>query len=233
MSDARPTDPLSAILQASADLISTTLEQIEWAEDEIDAAIRRHPDQSDLLYHGFGLLIPTHRLMATEFVSRSHYRELLDRLATGQDTRPGTAAEVCCACCEASLATPLSSPAAGLYFRMWEAAFPDMPPASDLTQHHEALEGSSIDALEATSRRTLARKDRVVGEISCSGMHHGEPVPCAYAATGTKASCLTERTQRPLPDPAPAQHPAALAVDGTPAFLFELPDEPSPDGLEL
>lgn len=141
MSEARPTDPLSAILQESTDLIGTTLEQIKWAESEIDAAITRHPAQGDLLYHGFGLLIPTHRLMATEFVSRSHYRELLDRLATGQDTRPGTAAEVCCACCEASLVAPLNSTAAGLYFRMWESAFPDKPPVTDRTRHHEALHG--------------------------------------------------------------------------------------------
>ncbi|GAB4086322.1 hypothetical protein GCM10028784_29520 [Myceligenerans cantabricum] len=233
MSEARPTVRLSAILQETPGLIGTTLEQIEWAESEIDAAVARHPDHADLLYHGFGLLIPTHRLMATEFVSRSHYRELLDRLASGQDTRLGTAAEVCCACCEASLVAPLSSPAAGLYFRMWEVAFPDMPPASDLAQHHEALEGSSIDALEAASRRTLARSDRMVGEISCTGMHHGEPVPCAYAATGADASGLTGRTPPPPDAPAPAEHPAALVSDGAPEFLFELPDEPSPDGLEL
>lgn len=102
MVNARHNDPLSAILQESTDVIGTTLEQIEWAESEIAAAIARHPAQGDLLHHGFGLLVPTHDLMATEFVSRSHYRELLDRLAAGQDTRPGTAAEVACACAEAS-----------------------------------------------------------------------------------------------------------------------------------
>ncbi|GAA4725844.1 hypothetical protein APR04_005814 [Promicromonospora umidemergens] len=130
MVKARKNDPLSAILQESTDLIGTTLEQLEWAESEIDAASIRHPAQSDLLYHGFRLLNPTHRLMATEFVGRSHNRELLDRLATGMDTRPGTAAEICCALCEASLVAPLSSTAAGLYFRMWESAFPDIPGSS-------------------------------------------------------------------------------------------------------
>jgi hypothetical protein len=124
MVKAHQNDLLSTILQESTDLIGTTLEQIEWAESEITAAISRHPAQGDLLYHGFGLLVPTHRLMATEFVSRSHYRELLDRLATGKDTRPGTAAEICCALSEASLAAPLNSTAAGLYFRTWETAFP-------------------------------------------------------------------------------------------------------------
>ncbi|MEV0949034.1 hypothetical protein [Promicromonospora sp. NPDC050249] len=220
----RQDDPLSAMLQESTDLVGTTLEQIEWAESEIDAAIIRHPDQGDLLYHGFGLLRPTHRLMATEFVSRSHYRELLDRLATGMDTRPGTAAEVCCACRDASLAAPLSSTAAGLYFRMWESAFPDMPPVTDRAQHHEALDGYSIDALEATSRRTLACEDRIVGDVSCTGMHHGTAVPCTYAAA--KPASLTKRR-------APASQPAAALVPNAASTLVERPEAPSMEGPNL
>lgn len=214
----RQDDPLSAFLEESADLIGTTLEQIEWAESEIDAAITRHPTQGDLLYHGFRLLRPTHQLMATEFVSRSHYRELLDRLATGMDTRPGTAAEVCCACRDASLAAPLSSTAAGLYYRMWESAFPDMPPVTDLAQHHEALEGSSIDALEAASRRALAREDRIVGDISCTGMHYGTAVPCTYAAA--KPASPTKRH-------APASQPAAALVPNAASTSVERPEAPS------
>lgn len=220
----RQNDPLSAILQESTNLIGTTLEQIEWAESEIDAAITRHPAQGDLLYHGFGLLRPTHRLMATEFVSRSHYRELLDRLATGKDARPGTAAEVCCACYEASLVAPLSSTAAGLYFRMWESAFPDMPPVTDRNPHHEALEGSSIDAVEATSRRTLARDDRVVGDISCTGMHHGAVVPCTYA----DAAGPTSPTHRHLP----ARQPTSPLADTEPAFV-KRPGLPNVEGPNL
>ncbi|PUB20182.1 hypothetical protein C8K30_1177 [Promicromonospora sp. AC04] len=230
MVKARQNDPLSTILQESTDLVGTTLEQIEWAESEIDAAIARHPTQGDLLYHGFGLLRPTHRLMATEFVSRSHYRELLDRLATGKDTRPGTAAEVCCACCEASLVAPLSSTAAGLYFRMWESAFPDMPPVTDRTQHYEALDSSSIDAVEAASRRTLARENRIVGDVSCTGMHHGAVVPCTYAAAGAKATAPTSPTHRHLSARQPAATPGSKAE---PAFEFEPPGAPSVGGPNL
>lgn len=224
MVKARKNDPLSAILQESTDLIVTTLEQIEWAESEIDAAITRHPAQSDLLYHGFGLLTHTHRLMATEFVSRSHNRELLDRLATGMDTRPGTAAEICCALSEASLVAPLSSTAAGLYFRMWESAFPDIPSTTDRTQHHEALEGSSIDVLEATSRRALAREDRIVGDISCTGMHHGTAVPCSYA----DAAGPTSPTHRRIP----ASQPAAPVSNTVPAFVGR-PRSPNGEGPNL
>lgn len=228
MANPRPNDPLSVILQESADLIGTTLEQMEWAESEIAAAIARHPAQGDLLHHGFGLLVPTHDLMATEFVSRSHYRELLDRLATGQDTRPGTAAEVACACAEASLVAPLSSTAAGLYFRMWESAFPDKPPITDLGQHHEALEGSSIDAPEATSRRTLAREDRIVSDISCTGMHHGENVPCAYA--GTKAPGPTRHAHGHLPTGPSASDSGSNTV---PAAAFERSGAPSSEGPSM
>lgn len=227
MSEARPADPLSAILRDASDLTEGTLEQVKWAESEIDAAMVRHPDQRDLSYHGFGLLNPTHRLMATEMVARAHYRELLARLATGQDTRPGTAAEVCCTCCEASAVAPLTSTAAGLYFRMWASAFPEMPPASDHLQHYEALEGSAIDDLEATSRQDLARNDRILGDISCTGRHHGAPVPCAYAAEPPGD------THRAVSRSGPARRHEAAVQDGAAPFLFDLPQAGNPRGPDL
>lgn len=89
---------------------------MEIAEEEIAAAQKRHPGTSDRLYHSFMLLVPSHERMEYEPVYRSHCRELLDRVAAGGDTRIGTAAEVCCALHDVSLATPLRSSAAGLYF---------------------------------------------------------------------------------------------------------------------
>jgi hypothetical protein len=157
------------------------LRQLDWAEDEIRRAMSRHPSERDLLYHSFPLLVATHKLMATEFVYRSHCRELLERLVNDVDTRPGTAAEVCCLCSDISQVAPLRSPAAGLYFRMWAAAFPDKPLDDDSRQHHEALEGSAIDDLEAIARRKLAVKNRKLGEITCNGRHDGEIVQCKYA----------------------------------------------------
>ncbi|MFC4005542.1 hypothetical protein ACFS2C_23235 [Prauserella oleivorans] len=157
--------------------------QIEWAEDEIQQAMERHPSERDILYHSFPLLNPTHKLMATEFVYRSHCQEILERLVTGADTRPGTAAEVCCLCCDMSLRAPLSSPAAGLYLRMWTAAFPDHPMFAEPSQHHEALEGSTIDDLERTVRRKLRVKDRTLTDVTCTGEHNGEIVQCKYAGT--------------------------------------------------
>jgi hypothetical protein len=161
--------------------------QMEWAEDEIEKARKRHPGQADTIYHSFKLLTPTHELMGTEFVYRSHCRELLNRVAAGHDTRPGTAAEVCLMCCDTSALAPLNSAGAGLYGRMWTAAgFPgDQFSARQL--HHEALDASLIDGAEGEARRKLAVADRKTGDVDCGGMHHGEHVTCAYATPAQPA----------------------------------------------
>lgn len=162
-------------------------ERMDWAEDEIKKARARHPKHSDRLYHSFLLLTPTHERMATEFVYRAHCRELIDRVAAGADTRPGTAAEVCCAMLEVTLRTPIRSAAFGLYLRMWHAAgFPDYPEFTEWRGHHEALEQTTIDDHELFARRKLAVADRHLGAIDCSGQHHGDDVNCVYAASQHK-----------------------------------------------
>lgn len=182
-SHASPPTDLDAII---GDLLGGALagifERMEWAEDEIDKARTRHPRHADRIWHSFLLLAPTHARMATEFVYRSHCRELLDRVAAGEDTRPGTAAEICCAMSQVSLATPLRSAAAGLYMRMWQTAgFPGFPEFADASGHHEALQRSVIDDHEQFVRRKLTVATRRLGDIDCAGRHHGEQVSCVYA----------------------------------------------------
>jgi hypothetical protein len=161
-------------------------EHMDIAEDEIATARRRHPDAGDRLYHSFSLLIATHERMEYEPVYRSHCRELLDRVAAGEDTRPGTAAEVCCALHDVSLITPMRSSAAGLYARMWQSArLPNIPELTALSEHHEALEGSRIDDHESMTRRKLAVPTRTLDTIECRGMHHGEAVACVFAPAPT------------------------------------------------
>jgi hypothetical protein len=109
--------------QAAA--VAVTLAQTKWAEDEIDAAQDRHPDQADLLYHCFTLLQPTAAPMTTQFVYRGHCRELLDRVAEGGDPREPTNAEMAVGCPHVSLVIPLSRAAMTIYMRVWSAAFPD------------------------------------------------------------------------------------------------------------
>ncbi|MCM3884621.1 hypothetical protein [Frankia sp. R82] len=163
--------------------VTDALVQAEWAEEEIEAAGKRCPDRQDLLFHGFTLLVPVLPLMATEFVYRSHCREILERVVRGEDTRPGTAAEVCCLCAEISQTVPLTSPAAGLYFRMWAIAFPDRPIADDRRVHHEALDGSRIDDFEKLARARIGVADRRLGSIDCTGKHHGLRVSCRFASS--------------------------------------------------
>ncbi len=176
------TDVLSTMLGEAATGLDRIFEAMEWAEDEIERAMGRHPDQADRIYHCFGLLTPTHPLMSTEFVYRSHCAELLNRVAAEGDTRLGTAAEVCCACSDASALAPFTSEAAGLYLRMWATAgFPHIEEFDERGSHHEALQGSQIDELERAARRKLTRVERRVGDIDCPGLHNGEHVNCAYA----------------------------------------------------
>jgi hypothetical protein len=161
-------------------MLAGLFEQMEWAEDEISKAQRRHPGSSDRIYHSFKLMTPTHELMGQEFVYRSHVRELLARVIAGQDTRPGTAAEVCLACCESSQLAPLTDTAAGLYGRMWKAAGFPGDQWEDRQVHHEALSSSLIDDAEREMRRKLRNDERVI-DAECGGMHHGKEVACELA----------------------------------------------------
>jgi hypothetical protein len=162
---ALPSNPPEAttvqeIVQETLSQLGPVFQQMEWAEEEIELAQRLHPAQADLLWTTFRLLVPTHHLMQTEFVYRSHCRELLERVAGGQDTRPGTSAEVAIACSQTSLVAPLTTSGTGLYLRAWAKAFPDRPITDDAGErlaHHEALKGDVIDEHEARARRTLSQ----------------------------------------------------------------------------
>ncbi|MBO3732786.1 hypothetical protein [Glycomyces niveus] len=161
-------------------------ERMDIAEEEIAAAQKRHPDASDRLYHSFKLLVPSHERMEYEPVYRAHCREILHRVATGGDTRIGTAAEVCCTLHDVSLIAPLRSAASGLYLRMWRAAgLPDFPELIPASENHEALEGSRIDDHESETRRKLTDHTRTLDSVECRGMHHGERITCTLAPAPT------------------------------------------------
>ena len=179
---------VAALVASVMDELADASAVMDWAEDEIARAIRRHPGHADALYHSFGL-IPLRDIgpgMGCEFVYRSHAAELLDRVAAGADTRPATAAELCLVCCQASLRTPLHGPTAGVYFRMWLRAFPDQPSTPDQADeqvHYEKLYGTQIDDLERTLRQKAADPNRQLRDIDCPGKHHGTRVACRYAST--------------------------------------------------
>lgn len=158
---------LDELVEQTCSELGSIFEQMEWAEDEIEHAQRRHPAKTALLWTTFRLLVPTHDIMRTEFVYRSHCRELLERAAAGEDTRPGTYAEMAIACCETSLLAPLSTAGAGFYMRVWARAFPDQPliDADEQLGHYEALERRAMDDHEAVLRRKLGRPQRRLGTM--------------------------------------------------------------------
>jgi hypothetical protein len=168
------------------DMLTGCFERMGWAEEEIERAQKRHPGSADRIWHSFRLLSPGEskgfERMGVDFVYRSHCRELLDRVAAGQDTRPGTAAEVAIACCEASLLSPLTTTAAGLYCRMWAAAFPGQRDVwMGQSEHYEGLRGTQISDLEQEARHKTGSPERRTGDIECRGQHHGVAVACEFA----------------------------------------------------
>jgi len=157
----------------------SAMQRIEWAEEEIESMGQAHPEHADRIWHSFALLRPTHDLMKTEFVYRSHCRELLQRIVAGEDTRPGTAAESCIACCETSQHAPLNIGGVDFYMRMWsKASFPDL---GFPREHHEAIAGEVIDGHERELRRRLSCDWRQLPKV----ITHSPQCP-ATRATATK-----------------------------------------------
>lgn len=180
------TDP-AAILAEIEDQLRGPMAQVDQSEQEIEAAIKRHPDKTDDLYHSFRLLLPTFPVMSTEALYREHCRELLERIARGADTRPGTDAEICCGFEGASQLAPLNTTGAGVYARAFAAVFPEQHARiwADQAEHYEALRGPQIDEETALLRRKLSVADRTLKAHppKCPGFHHSVEVVCRYAKT--------------------------------------------------
>lgn len=195
---------LDELLTEIKQAVTPTLEQADWAEDEIAQAQHRHRDRADLLYHAFGLLRPTAALVRTEWVYRAHCRELLDRLAAGRDTRPATAAELASLCSRISQTVPLSTPAVTVYLRA-TARLPGHPGPPGLDPGaYEHVAGAEADRLQGEARARLLRPERRLTDITCGGTHHGNPRPdCPYTTTPkeTPTMTITTAATSPLDEP--------------------------------
>lgn len=179
---------MTALDEVYADVQATygpPLAMLEVAEEEIEAGQQRHPGQADRIWHmGLSMLAPRDELLTkAEFVYRGHCRELVERVAAGQDTRPGTAAECIVACSRASELAPLTTAGTGTYMRLWAEAFPDhQVMADDQREHYEALRWDTIDHHIAELRRKLAMAGRVYPDpVTCSGRHNAAETGCSYA----------------------------------------------------
>ncbi|MBF6137244.1 hypothetical protein IU433_22265 [Nocardia puris] len=155
-------------------------EQHQWTEEEIAAAQQRHPGQADVLFHAFYLMQLTNVNLYCEMLLRAHCRELLERVAAGADTRPGTAVEVLLLTHRASLTAPLTAAAVGLFLRMWKAAsLPDPDNHTAALDYYESSVGSEIDELETRARRSEQQVQRIPDPSpECAGEHLGQAVTC-------------------------------------------------------
>lgn len=145
------------------DAFESTMTIMGWGDEQIEGMTRTHPEHADRIWHTFTLLRPTHERMGTEAVYRSHCTEIIERAIAHEDTRPGTAAECCIACCEASQIAPLTTAATGLYLRLWEKA--GLPGLDDITREpYEAIKGETIDDHERELRRKLKQDWRALPE---------------------------------------------------------------------
>lgn len=165
----------------------STMKIMGWGEDHIEAMCRSHPEHADRIWHSFKLLRPTDDLMGTEMVYRSHCTEILRRVIAHEDTRPGTAAECCIACCETSQLAPLTPAGTGLYLRVWAKA--GLPGMDDLTREpYEAIRGEVIDEHERVMRRRLTQDWRTLPKV----IKHSPRCPATQAkeAAGEQPGCL-------------------------------------------
>lgn len=133
------------------------MQRIVHAEAQIQLAIAKWPEQAAKLNGSFKLLLPGSLLMGRTFgVYQAHAAELLERVALGQDTRPGTKAEVLCAMLDSSLVAPPTDD----YARLVEVLFQEVLPGRlDVGRTHEQWAGQHAEML-AEYRRTLAQPDR-------------------------------------------------------------------------
>ena len=94
------------------------------AEEEIKAAQERHADSADKIHASFKLLCPSEAMSEKhQDVYRAHCREILNRVAAGNDTKLGTKAEAMVGLADASLAFPLGQIASALYHRLFGEVF--------------------------------------------------------------------------------------------------------------
>ena len=147
--------------------ITKTFDLMEIAEDEIDKAKHRHPDKADILHVAFGIARPTDYLLEMgEHVYRMHVRELLERVARGNDVGIATDAELMAILSGASFGAALNRTGTGMYLRLFRRLFPDFVFDTDAgvddmldDKYYEDWDGQ-LDEIASRERKKLYAKWR-------------------------------------------------------------------------
>lgn len=129
-----------------------------------------HPPMGRKLHDAFLALQPTIYLREKGLLYRPHVVELLGRVIDGKDLQDPTAAEQMGLLADASLAAPMTSPAAGLYFRLFRKLFPAVAErwVSNAEERFEAW-GSypgDVEELRETLRKKMRRE---IGAVAGRG----------------------------------------------------------------
>jgi hypothetical protein len=137
--------------------VGAVFEYITQADHILRKACERWPEHAQRLNASFKLLQPpTFMRGRVPEVYKAHVAELLERVVKGQDTRPGTDAEVLCAMLDNSLVAPPTDDMARLVEVLFQRV---MPGKLEPGRVHEAWPGQHAEVL-AGVRRVLAQADR-------------------------------------------------------------------------
>lgn len=106
--------------------VGRVLDLVAVAEEEIANATKEHPEKAKELRAAFHEhLFPGELANFSADVYRSHAREVLGRVARGEDVAPGTDAECLVALSLASLKAPLASGHLAAMERVFASVYPD------------------------------------------------------------------------------------------------------------
>lgn len=109
------------------DLLGNTFESMDWVEEEIALAQKRHPARADEVWiHTFINCLPSQLLtIRNERLYRAHFSEIADRVGQGHDLSLPTRAEIACLFHDASLRQMLKRSGVGIALMNHIALFPD------------------------------------------------------------------------------------------------------------
>jgi hypothetical protein len=146
--------------------LDTVFNAMEIAEDEIDRAMRLYPESKNAIWNAFKMLqMPAIFRGKSDKLYRAYCRELLARVAKGEDVRPATDAELIVNIAEASLAAPPTRTAGYLYMTLFHKifgseAYDDL--GLDDGAKYMIVPQSAVDELHGTLRNKGAVDERAL-----------------------------------------------------------------------
>ena len=166
--------------ETTASIVSSIFDLMEVAEEVIAEFKKAHPNRADIIDRMFSIGIPGDLARYPVNLYRAHCRELCERLRDGEDTRPGTYAEICIAYCEASFAYPLNRNATAAYIQAFSYVMGEQVTQSIIEDNAHYREGDwkhAVNEQLTWLRKKLAKPERVVAE---AGLANPKLAPISF-----------------------------------------------------